>query len=190
MADETYILAELSSERVRFLRFVQRRVRDEAVAEDLLQTAYADAVRQAKTLRDAAMARAWFYKILRNRVIDYYRHQAVEERVLAPITENFDVGRSEATPPNLCQCIGQAVEDLKPEYADVLRSVDLSEENGALALYAERAGITATNAAVRGHRARKALARGLRATCGSCAGAGCLDCTCRPQPELRGRAER
>jgi RNA polymerase sigma-70 factor (ECF subfamily) len=68
--------------------------------------------------------------------------------------------------------------------------VDLSEEDGALAHYAQRTGITATNAAVRGHRARKALARGLRATCGTCAGAGCLDCTCRPQPEFNGHAER
>ena len=46
---------------------------------------------------------------------------------------------------------------LKPEYRDALRVVDL--EDGKLSDLAEQSGITAENAAVRVHRARKALRR-------------------------------
>ncbi|MGZ7100373.1 MAG: RNA polymerase sigma factor, partial [Candidatus Angelobacter sp.] len=39
--------------------------------------------------------------------------------------------------------------------------------------------ITAENAAVRVHRARKALRRQVELPCGTCAEHGCLDCHCQ-----------
>jgi RNA polymerase sigma-70 factor (ECF subfamily) len=58
-----------------------------------------------------------------------------------------------------------------------LRIMDLEE--GALSDLAHQAGITAENAAVRVHRARKALRRQVERSCGTCAEHGCLNCHCK-----------
>jgi len=69
------------------------------------------------------------------------------------------------------------VENLKPEYAEVIRAVDLGEQ--PLTEFAREHGLSASNAGVRAHRARTALKKRLVEACGSCAEHGCLDCTCR-----------
>ncbi|HZH03129.1 MAG TPA: sigma factor-like helix-turn-helix DNA-binding protein, partial [Myxococcaceae bacterium] len=69
---------------------------------------------------------------------------------------------------------------LKPEYAQMVRQVDL--ENRPLADVAVELGVTSNNATVRLHRARQALKKQLQRCCGSCAAHGCLDCSCRGRP--------
>jgi RNA polymerase sigma-70 factor (ECF subfamily) len=66
---------------------------------------------------------------------------------------------------------------LKPEYAELLRRVDLEERSVPEA--AAEVGITPNNAGVRLHRARQALKHQLERSCGSCATHGCLDCSCQ-----------
>jgi RNA polymerase sigma-70 factor (ECF subfamily) len=78
----------------------------------------------------------------------------------------------------ICECVSGLLTTLKPEYRDALRIVDL--EDGKLTELAQQSSITAENAAVRVHRARKALRRQVELACGSCAEHGCLDCQCRP----------
>ena len=65
---------------------------------------------------------------------------------------------------------------MKPEYRDALRIVDL--DDGPLSELAAASGITAENAAVRVHRARKALRQQVQKACGTCADHGCFDCHC------------
>ena len=77
----------------------------------------------------------------------------------------------------ICQCITGLLATLKSEYRDALRIVDLEE--GDLSDLAQQSGITAENAAVRVHRARKALRRQVEQACGTCAEHGCLDCHCK-----------
>jgi RNA polymerase sigma-70 factor (ECF subfamily) len=77
----------------------------------------------------------------------------------------------------ICQCVSSLLETLKPEYRDALQIIDVDE--GSLNDLAERAGISAGNAAVRVHRAREALRKQVRTVCGSCAEHGCLDCRCK-----------
>ena len=72
--------------------------------------------------------------------------------------------------------MSQLADTLKPEYAEVLRRVEL--EGVRLADYAASVGITSSNAGVRVFRARKALLEQVKRSCGSCAEHGCLDCTC------------
>ena len=158
---------------------MQRRVSDHAVAEDLLQIAYSRAMERLGSLKDVESARAWFYRVLRNVVIDFYRRNAVEARLLEPMGDEFDAVEPETEQRNICKCMDRAVDRLKPEYAQILLEVELAEGDGAsIEAYAEREGITPGNAAVRAFRARKAMAKSLHHTCGSCAGAGCLDCSC------------
>jgi RNA polymerase sigma-70 factor (ECF subfamily) len=77
----------------------------------------------------------------------------------------------------VCQCVVPLLENLKPEYRQALTVIDLDE--GRLADLAGRAGISEGNAAVRVHRARRAMKEQVRMVCGSCAEHYCLDCRCK-----------
>lgn len=67
--------------------------------------------------------------------------------------------------------------DTQARVSDALQIVDL--EDGKLSDLSQHCGITAENAAVRVHRARKALRRRLEQACGTCAEHGCVDCDCQ-----------
>ncbi len=173
------VTAELSGRRDEFLGFVVRRVGDRSTAEDLLQLAYTRAIERMDSLGNPEMARSWFYRILRNIVVDFYRHRAVETKLMEPMEATFDAPAEVREEANICGCMDRAVERLKPEYAQVLREVELAEGSSAtIEAYARKEGITPGNAAVRAFRARKAMAKSLQHTCGNCAGVGCLNCTC------------
>jgi RNA polymerase sigma-70 factor (ECF subfamily) len=162
-----------------FLAFLQARVESRAVAEDILQSAFVKGLERGAELRDDESVVAWFYRVLRNAVIDHYRHRASTERALEGWGKEFT---AQATPEaalkdEICQCVSGLLDTLKPEYRDALRIVDVDE--GSLNDLAAQAGITAGNAAVRVHRAREALRKQVRTVCGSCAEHGCLDCHCK-----------
>ncbi len=161
----------------RFLAFLEQRVGSQEAAEEILQSAFAKAVEHEKDLqRDTVVA--WFYRILRNALIDHYRRQDVEKRALEK--HAYEVPAEEYDSPELertiCQCFKELLPTLKPEYSEVLEQVDLGSSSVSEA--AKALGITPNNAAVRLHRARLALKSRLEQTCRTCAAHGCYDCTC------------
>jgi RNA polymerase sigma-70 factor (ECF subfamily) len=172
--------ASLIDQRRSFLQFVERQVRDRATAEDILQASYARAFSKQATLREDESATAWFYRILRNAIIDHYRHGAVEARVLEPWTSEVDLPAvpEDSSHSGVCHCIGNALDSVRPAYGKILREVDLADAPHGLEMFAKKAGITSGNAAVRAHRARQALKKQLLQSCGACAETGCLDCSC------------
>jgi RNA polymerase sigma factor (sigma-70 family) len=160
-----------------FLAFLERRVGDRALAEDLLQDAFTRNLDRLSDRPDEALV-PWFYKVLRNAAIDRHRRKGAEERALAAFTQEL----ADAAQPDeefhreICACVGRLANTLKPEYAEVLRAVDVEET--PVKAFAEAAGLTASNAGVRLFRAREALRRQVTASCGTCAEHGCLDCSC------------
>ncbi len=160
-----------------FLSFLERRVESRAVAEDILQAAFARGLERGAGVDNEKVV-AWFYRVLRNAVIDHYRQRSTAERALEAWTRKFpDVQEPEAElRQEICQCVSSLLETLKPEYRDALQIVDLQE--GKLKDLAQQSGITAENAAVRVHRARAALRRQIEKACGTCSVHGCLDCSC------------
>jgi RNA polymerase sigma-70 factor (ECF subfamily) len=161
----------------RFLSFLERRLNgDRALAEDVLQSAYVRGLERAGGVRSAETAVAWFFRLLRNALADHGRRsqaaRVLEERLAAELDPDARVELER----ELCRCMGALAETLRPEYSRALRRVEL--EGASLGEFAREAGITANNAAVRVHRARRALGERLRAACGTCAEHGCLDCTC------------
>ncbi len=157
-----------------FLRFVRARVGSDAEAEDLLQAAYVKATEKAGTIRDDESAVAWFYRLLRNAAVDLRRARRRADAALAePAPEATDGELHRA----VCACVNDLVPALKPEWARLVRRVDL--EGASVSEVARDEGITANAAAVRLHRARAALRDKLRVVCGACARHGCLECGCR-----------
>ena len=175
------ILDGLLSQRRQFLRFLERRVSSPTIAEDILQNAYLRALQREGELRSGESGTAWFYRILRNAVIDFYRHRSVEDRALTQWANELEttVEPDDLTRDIVCQCIAGVLPSLKPNYADILRNVDLEESS--LADFATGNDISVPNATVRIHRARQALKKALVATCGSCSAHGCLNCNCVSQ---------
>ena len=172
------LLDGLLSQRRQFLRFLERRVSSPAIAEDILQNAYLRALQREGELRSGESGTAWFYRILRNAVIDFYRHRTVEDRALTQWAQELEttVEADDLTHDIVCQCIAGVLPSLNPNYANILRQVDL--EGSTLADFARANDISVPNATVRIHRARQALKKALVATCGSCSAHGCLDCNC------------
>ncbi|HEY2093246.1 MAG TPA: sigma-70 family RNA polymerase sigma factor [Thermoanaerobaculia bacterium] len=162
----------------KFLAFVEKRVGERALAEDILQDAFVKSLEKQDEIRDDTTAVAWFYQLLRNSIIDQYRRRATRSKALDALA--LELKDAVEPPPELrdtiCDCVSAIAATLKPEYADAIRRVDLDEV--PVQTFANEAGITANNAAVRLFRAREALRKQVKAACGTCAEHGCTDCTC------------
>ena len=165
-----------------FLGFLEKRLSDRALAEDILQDAFVKSLEKGNELRDESASVAWFYRMLRNAVIDQYRRNGARSRALEGLAREME-GAVEPPPEirgAICACVARLASTLKPEYADVIQRVEV--DGVAVQDYAAQAGITANNAAVRVFRAREALRKQVKASCGTCAEHGCVDCHCKPAP--------
>ena len=168
----------LVAENGRFLAFLERRLGSRAEAEEILQTVYARAL--ARGVPDDGDDRgvvAWFYRILSNALVDRARRSAVERRASERLAEELEEPSAPELREAVCACMHDLLPSMKPEYADVVRAVELEERT--LAEVASERGITVNNATVRLHRARQALKKQLLRACGACAAHGCLECHCR-----------
>ena len=168
------LIHELMANRSEYLAFVRGRVRSGADAEDILQQAFVKATAHAGDVRDPAKLRAWFYQVLRRTLADHHAAWAVREAKLELLAADLE----EATPEEIATCacsLGQ-LEQMRAEYADLLRRVDIDEE--PIQEVAESLGITANNATVRLHRARKALRERILELCGANAAVACRSCNC------------
>jgi RNA polymerase sigma-70 factor (ECF subfamily) len=160
-----------------FLAFIERRVGNRATAEEILQDAFVRSMDKFDTVRETAIG--WFYRVLRNAIIDHHRRRAAAERRDEAYAreENLVAGNDDAELQRVvCKCVAQIADTLKPEYATALKRVDV--DGVSVKDYADEAGITSNNAGVRIFRAREALRTQVVRSCGTCATHGCVDCTC------------
>ena len=169
---EEQLLKELET----FTAFARSRVGDSHLAADVVQESLLKAVKSADQLRDDESVTAWFYRILRRTIIDLYRRRATSQAALDRLEQEL------AAPPHpedekaACACVNTLIPALKPEYAELIRRLDLGEES--VEAVAGELGVNANNLRVRHHRARQQLRERLEQTCRLCAKHGCLDCTC------------
>jgi RNA polymerase sigma-70 factor (ECF subfamily) len=172
------VLAALVDNHRRFLAFLQKRVGTRGDAEDILQEAFARGLARAGEIRDEERAVAWFYRLLRNAVVDHWRTRAARDRGNQALARETI---AEAAPDpevegEICRCFEALLPTLKPEYAEMLRAVDLGGRR-PVEVAADQ-GLTPNAAMVTLHRARRALRARLEQSCRTCATHGCLDCTC------------
>jgi len=169
-------LAALVASHREFLGFVERRVGDRALAEEILQDTLVRSLERVGEIRESAIG--WFYRVLRNAIVDHARRRDAQGRRIEAFAA--ELGATQPAEPELhsvvCRCVSALAETLKPEYAEALQQIDV--EGAAVKDYAAHAGISASNAGVRVFRARAALRKQVARACGTCAEHGCFDCTC------------
>lgn len=159
-----------------FLAFVEKRVGNRALAEEILQDAFIKSLAKADTIEESAVG--WFYRVLRNAIIDHYRKQASQaKRLEALAAEPEPVIDDAELRDAACKCVAELAETLKPEYASALRRIEI--DGISVKAYADEAGISSNNAGVRVFRAREALKKQVARACGTCADHGCLECHCK-----------
>lgn len=165
-----------------FLAYLTRRVGNPALAEDLLQDAFARVVARPEQVPDGEAVVPWFYRTLRNAAIDRFRRQGSASRALEAFARELETVESvtEDTRHEVCQCVSRLARSLKPEYAEALQVIEI--EGLPIKRYAEERGLSAGTAAVRVFRAREALKKRVAQSCGVCAEHGCVDCTCGQPP--------
>lgn len=175
--DQAPISALVENHRA-FLRYLERRVGDRALAEDILQEAFAKVVaRPEQAPVDEAIV-PWFYRTLRNAAVDQFRRRGAAGRAVEAFARELQT--SEA--PNalmeaeICACVARLAATLKPEYAEALEAIEVA--GTPVKAFAAKKGLSASNAAVRVFRAREALKKRVTESCGTCAEHGCVDCTC------------
>ena len=172
------LLSVMAENRRAFLSFLERRVGHRETAEDLLQEAFARSLDKVP-LQPEENVTTWFYRVLRNGVIDHYRRRGASERALSSLQQELEEAPPELSPDErdaVCACVTELSGTLKPEYALALQRVEL--DGLSVRDYASEAGITPNNAAVRLFRARETLRKRVVHWCGACAERGCVDCSC------------
>ncbi len=165
----------LVAEHRRWLGYLERQLGDRALAEDVLQEAFVKTAGKVPEIEGEALV-AWFRRVLKNAAIDVRRRDGARARMLDAFAHEPERAGDELA-HEVCRCVLAVGEQLKPEYRDALRRIEI--DGLAVKDFAEEAGITAQNAGVRVHRARRALAEALTQACGTCAVHGCFDCQCR-----------
>jgi RNA polymerase sigma factor (sigma-70 family) len=162
-----------------FLKYLERRVGNRELAEDILQDAFAKiAERPEQTPSDEGVV-PWFYRTLRNAAIDQFRRRGTASRAIEAFARELE---SHAAPEleleaEICACVARLASTLKPEYAEALQAIDV--QGTPVKAFAEQRGLSASNAGVRVFRAREALKKRVAESCGTCAEHGCRNCTCQ-----------
>src|SRR5689334_12082550 len=79
-AESQELIDQLVENHREFLRYVERRVGNRAIAEEIVQEAFVRSLDRSGEIQETAVG--WVYRVLRNAVVDHQRRQAVASRRL------------------------------------------------------------------------------------------------------------
>jgi RNA polymerase sigma factor (sigma-70 family) len=162
-----------------FLKYLERRVGDRELAEDILQDAFSKFVDRPEQAPADEGVVPWFYRTLRNAAIDQFRRRSTASKAIEAFGRELET--QTAPEPDMeaeiCACVSRLASTLKPEYAEALQAIDV--DGTPVKAFAQQRGLTASNAGVRVFRAREALKKRVTESCGTCAEHGCRNCTCQ-----------
>ncbi|MES0372137.1 MAG: RNA polymerase sigma factor SigZ [Mariprofundaceae bacterium] len=131
--------------------FIQSRVSDADIADDILQDVFLKIHTGISSLKDTNRLRPWIYQITRNAIIDYYRahkpHVELPETLVAPEKDDAETARQEIE-----GCMMPLIKNLSDTYRE---AVMLSEVEGLTQKHvAERLGLSLSAAKSRIQRGR------------------------------------
>ena len=124
------VLRVLVANRDRFLAFLERRVRQRDAGRGDPAGRVRARDRARAVLREDESAVAWFYRLLRNAIIDHQRGRSAEARGLAALGRETVAQEAAGEPDQelidtICACVSSLVGTLKPEYAAAIARVEL-----------------------------------------------------------------
>lgn len=146
----------------RLLHFIQSRVGEPTVAEDILQDVFIRIGNRLDSLKEDGKLRSWIYQITRNAIIDYYRSHResiqLPESLSMPEEDITDKIREE-----LARCMRPMIDELPDTYREAIL---LSEIEGLTQKeVAERQAISLSGAKSRVQRGRGMLKEMLQECC-------------------------
>jgi RNA polymerase sigma-70 factor, ECF subfamily len=155
-------------------RFILSLVRDEWVADDLIQETFLKIQNNLKSLKDPSKLSSWIFRIAYNLCQDHFRQLKIsrkEERIDQEETEDFKEALIQRGPDiqkeleqrQMGECVQNQVDLLPESLRTVLVLFDIMEFNHQE--IADILGITVKNAKVRLHRSRKKLRAILEEKC-------------------------
>lgn len=116
--------------------FVYKRVKDKALAEDIVHEVFLKAQKNSSQLKDTEKLSAWIYQITRNMIIDHHRKNS---KVIVWKDLNWD-----SDEPNYNECAANCLQNLLPslpeKYRIPLQLTDL--ENLSQIELAQRLGLS------------------------------------------------
>ena len=142
-------------------KFIRRRVREDALAEDLTQQVFLRIHTRIETLRDETKIAAWIFQIARNVIADHYRAQSestpLHDEIPEPAADADDLAEQ------LAPSIRNFVNALPPNYRDAFL---LTEVQGISQVeLARQLDISVSGAKSRVQRARAQLRQMLLDCC-------------------------
>jgi RNA polymerase sigma-70 factor (ECF subfamily) len=146
----------------RLRAFIRRRVRDDALADDLVQEALLKVYRSRATLRDDTRLEAWLYQIARGTIIDHYRRHRPQEE-LPPDLAGERPDETAALRARIVATTRRFLEELPAIYREPVRLAEI--EGLPLARIALRLGLSLTAVKSRVRRGRAMLRKKLQACC-------------------------
>lgn len=152
----------------RVRKFILNYVRDEWVADDLIQETFAKAQENLEYLKDRSKLSSWLYRIAYNLCQDHFRDvkkSTLKESVRKLKIEDFRnvLTEKQLEQSQMGQCVRDQIDLLPESLRVVIILFEIMELNHQEV--AEVLGITVENAKVRLHRARKKLKSILEKKC-------------------------
>ena len=134
--------------------FIQSRVSDASIADDILQEVFTRIYSRIDTLKEENKIQSWIYQITRNAIIDHYRSHKTMEKLPETLTalepEPFDTVRQE-----IASCIMPMIQTLPDNYRQALM---LSEIEGLTQKeVAKKQGVSLSGAKSRVQRGRSMI---------------------------------
>lgn len=146
------ITQAISDYETELLAFLQNKVADYVIAEDLLQEVKLRAVQQGHNFCTVIQPRAWLYRVARNLVVDYYRKQKNTQELPTNLTPQQN---EPETIDLLTECLSRNLSRLTHADKSILVHCDLN--NNTVKSYAQTYEISLSAAKARLHRARERL---------------------------------
>lgn len=169
----------LIQNRKKFLQFLNQRVGNKELAEEILQQFCVKALSKGGDLKKPESVVAWLYRVLNRTLADFHRCQArrLQSEAEYARLQPQHLQAFDAAPAAVCTCFYELIPTLKPEYSEILQRIDLNGESHATV--ASDLGIGTNLVSVRLHRARQALKRILlMSCCKSCHDSNFMNCEC------------
>ncbi len=159
-----------------FVGFARARTGDPELAADLVQECLLKAMKADQVPEDAEGIVTWFYRVLRNAIIDAHRRRRTREESSEDLAFELSSSPGPEDEGRICQCVMRLLPGLPAADAELLRQIDL--EGGSASDLARLSTLRVNTLNVRLLRARRRLRELVERTCRTCAAHGCLDCDC------------